>query len=190
MCLKPETWSLDKGHSGIGTGCNRGPVWLEVRFPWWRRPRTHGPIRARSIPMNSVVPGQINSVGPDHRAVRVIVVRKIWPRILDLHRGDVSTQRNASGTTEKDVSKRSNEVQGHDGLKRYGIVLTICIITLRTVSCDHPTNSNMGPSRQTLALIGVSFVSRPFSCDHAMYEYSLSDATVFGPFRPICYEIQ
>lgn len=117
-CLKPKTWSVDKGQSGIGTEYDRGPVWLEVRLPWSRRsrPRTHGPLRARSIPINTVVPGQMKSVEPVHRAVRVIVVRKIWPRILDLHRGDVSTQRDASGTTEKVVSKRSNEVQGHGDL--------------------------------------------------------------------------
>lgn len=46
-CLRPETWSVDKGQSGIGTEHRRGPVWLEMfGSPRWRRSRH--PVTLRS----------------------------------------------------------------------------------------------------------------------------------------------
>jgi hypothetical protein len=163
-CLRPETWSVDKGQSGIGTEHRRGPVWLEMfGSPRWRRSRHPG--------NPPVVPGQVEPIRPVHRAVEEIDVNEIWARDNDLHRRDVSTRRDASGTPEnivnKGSNKRSDEIQGHGGLKRYCTVLTICIITSRRNSWDRlfvlyigSVSSNTCPDRCFLCVKTLLMRSR------------------------------
>jgi hypothetical protein len=116
------------------------------------------PIPAPGYP--PVVPGQVEPIGPVHRAVEEINVNEIWARDNDLHRRDVSTRRDASGTPENIVNKRSNkrsdEIQEHVDLNENCTALTTYIIALRANSIINSTALWMGRSRQTVApLISV-----------------------------------
>jgi hypothetical protein len=85
-CLRPETWSVDKGQSGIGTEHRRGPVWLEMfGSPRWRRSRH--PVTPRSYQGKSSRSDQ--STGPSKRSTSTRYGLVITTCIEGMFRRDV-----------------------------------------------------------------------------------------------------